>query len=198
MRLITYFIGIFCLLISLHLHANDEKPDVIVKETVNAVLAILANSDLTEEEKRQQVFDIADNRINFKEMSRRVLATNWRKTNEKQQTLFIERFKQILLNNYWIRIRRYTGEQVEYTAVSYDSTDVATVDTVIVSAGDVRIPISYRMKRIVSIWYAYDFIVENLSLVQSFRNEYAAIIKNNGIDGLLDYMQAEIYSSSNN
>ncbi|MEM7026620.1 MAG: ABC transporter substrate-binding protein [Pseudomonadota bacterium] len=191
-----YLSGFLFFIFSVQLFAQEEKPDEIVKETVSEILTILANTDLTEQEKKQKVFDIADNRINFLEMSRRVLATNWRKASQEQQEMFIDRFSQILLNNYWVRIKRYAGEQVEYTAVTYDSTDIATVDTVIVQAGDVRIPISYRMKRIVSIWYAYDFIIEHLSLVQSFRNEYAAIIKNSGIEDVLSYMRSEIDASS--
>ena len=194
----SLFLGMILTVMSFHSFAESEDPARVVKQTVTAVLSILDNSDLSEEEKRQQVFDIADDRINFKEMSRRVLAINWRKADESQQAVFADRFRLILLHNYWTRIKRYAGEQIEYTAVSYDSTDVATVDTVIVKAGDVRIPISYRMKRIVSVWYAYDFIIENLSLVQSFRNEYTAIIKNHGINGLLEQMEKEVKNYQKN
>ena len=63
---------------------------------------------------------------------------------------------------------------------------------------DVEIPITYRMKRFVNIWYAYDFTVEQLSLVQSYRNEYRATIKNYGIDGLLEQMQREIDNYNSN
>lgn len=48
------------------------------------------------------------------------------------------------------------------------------------------------MKCFVSIWFSYDFIVEYLSLVQSYRNEYAATVKNFGVDGLLKLMKQEV------
>jgi len=74
-----------------------------------------------------------------------------------------------------------------------DNKDYATVDTIIIrDKNDIEIPISYRMKRFVNIWFAYDFTVERLSLVQSYRNEYRALVKNFGIDGLLEQMTREI------
>ena len=38
-------------------------------------------------------------------------------------------------------------------------------------------------------WYVYDVIIENVSLVNNYRNVYAAIVKSSGISGLLDKME---------
>ena len=143
--------------------------------------------------RKKWFFELVKDRINFKEMSRRILATNWNIADEKQRKEFILLFEKILLNTYWERIRRFAGERVEYVSVSSDNEDYATVDTIIVKdKTDIEIPISYRMKRFVNIWFAYDFTVERLSLVQSYRNEYRAIAKNNGVDGLLEQMKRDV------
>jgi ABC-type transporter MlaC component len=42
------------------------------------------------------------------------------------------------------------------------------------------------------VWRAYDFLVESLSLVQNYRREYQAIIKNYGIQGLLEHMNSQL------
>ncbi len=173
--------------------AIEENPGKIVKHTVDEVLSVLKDESLDEEKQKEMVFKLVKGRINFKEMSRRILATNWNVADDKQRKEFISLFEQILLNTYWERIRRFAGERVEYVSVSSDNEDYATVDTIIVKdKTDIEIPISYRMKRFVSIWFAYDFTVENLSLVQSYRNEYRAIAKNNGVDGLLEQMKRDV------
>jgi len=41
-------------------------------------------------------------------------------------------------------------------------------------------------------WMAYDFLVESLSLVASFRVEYSNLIKVYGINGLLEQMKKEV------
>ncbi|MCG8380231.1 MAG: ABC transporter substrate-binding protein, partial [Proteobacteria bacterium] len=166
--------------------AEQEDPGKIVKKTIDRVLAVLRDDELNENKKKKIIFNLVKDRINFKEMSRRVLASNWKVASEEQKTQFILNFQEILLNTYWSRIKRYAGERVEYISVSFDNDDYATVDTIIVrDKNNIEIPISYRMKRFVNIWFAYDFMVERLSLVQSYRNEYRAITKNVGIAGLL-------------
>jgi phospholipid transport system substrate-binding protein len=190
------FTFLLMLLLSVHtfsVHANDETPGKIVKETVEQVLLVLKDDSLNEEKKKERISSLITDRVHFKDMSRRVLATNWKNATEEQRLEFISLYRQILINTYWIRMNQYAGERVEYITVSSDREGYATVDTVIIREGsDVEIPISYRMKRFVDVWFAYDFVVEALSLVQSYRNEYNATIKNYGIDGLLDLMKQEI------
>jgi len=185
--------AVFMCLLPFGSQASEESPGKIVKQTVDQVLTVLTDNNLDENEQKQAVFTLVKERINFKEMSRRILATNWNVADEKQRKEFISLFEQILLNTYWERIRRFAGERVEYVSVSSDKDGYATVDTIIVKdKSDISIPISYRMKRFVDIWFAYDFTVERLSLVQSYRNEYRAIAKNHGVDGLLEQMKRDV------
>ncbi len=193
MKLNILFISLLLCLTSVSSQANEESPGKIVKKTVEQVLYILNDKNLNEDQRKDIVFQLVKERINFKEMSRRILATNWKIADDEQKKQFMSMFEQILLNTYWQRIKQYTGERVEYVTESSDTEGYATVDTIIVKdKTDIQIPISYRMKRFVNIWFAYDFTVENLSLVQSYRNEYRAIAKNNGVDGLLEQMKRDV------
>ena len=197
MKLNFLFISLLLCLTSVSLQAEEESPGKIVKLTVDQVLSVLKDESLDEEKKKETVFKLVKERINFKEMSRRILATNWNVADEKQRKEFMSLFEQILLNTYWDRMQNYAGERVEYITVSRDTEGYATVDTVIVKdKNNIQIPISYRMKRFINIWFAYDFTVENLSLVQSYRNEYRAIAKNHGVDGLLEQMKRDVVSIS--
>ena len=192
MKLRQIFITLL-LLCSFNTQANEESPGKIVKETVDQVLSILKDDSINEEKQKQMVSELISQRVNFKDMSRRILATNWKNATAEQQEEFATLYKQILLNTYWIRMNQYSGERVEFIAVSSDRDGYATVDTIIIRDGsNIEIPISYRMKRFVNLWFAYDFVVETLSLVQSYRNEYNATIKNFGVDGLLKLMKQEV------
>jgi phospholipid transport system substrate-binding protein len=189
----TLFFTLLLSIFTCSIQANEESPGKIVRDTVDQVLLVLQDDSLKETKKKELISKLITQRINFKDMSRRVLATNWKQATEEQQAEFTSLFQQILINTYWIRMSQYAGERVEYITVSSDREGYATVDTIIVKDdSDIEIPISYRMKRFVDVWYAYDFVVETLSLVQSYRNEYNATIKNYGIDGLLDLMKQEI------
>ncbi len=181
--------------ISINVCASEESPGEIVQQTVEQVLLVLQDDSLDGAKRKELIINLIEPRINFKDMARRILATNWKAATEEQQKEFTALFQQILINTYWIRMNQYAGESVEYISVSSDRDGYATVDTIILrDESNVEIPLSYRMKRFVDIWYAYDFVIEALSLVQSYRNEYNATIKNYGIDGLLDLLKQEVES----
>lgn len=187
---------IFFLLVSILASANvlaeaDSKPGSIVQDTVNQVLEILTDTDLSEAEKKDRAYTIVAKQINFTGMSRRILAINWNKSSDEQKKRFEELFKQVLLNTYWQRIKNYNNEKVEYITGMIEGNRFATVDTVIIS-DKIEIPITYRMERIEDKWMAYDFLIESLSLVTRYRTEYRNKIKTLGIDGLLDAMEKEL------
>ena len=176
-----------------HIHADTGNPGQIVKKTIDQVLTVLGDSSLSEQQKQQFIYQTVSKQIDFNSMSRRILATNWDVATNDQQAEFVFLFEKILLIDYWARIRNYSGERVEYYAVSIDREKYATVDTVIVREGtSVEIPITYRMELNDGVWLAYDFLVESLSLVQNYRREYQAIIKNHGIDGLIEQMKSQV------
>ena len=185
----TLFISF--LMISSVYAADDNKPGMIVQNTVNQVLNILTDDDLTEIEKKSRSYELVSQQINFVGMSRRVLAINWNKASDEQKQKFEDLFKQILLNTYWQRIKNYNGEKVEYITGMIEGNRFATVDTVIVS-DKIEIPITYRMELIDGTWTAYDFLIESLSLVTNYRTEYRNVIKTHGVDGLLKQMQERL------
>jgi len=190
---LPYFLIIFLTVSSLSVHADDGNPGQIVKKTIDQVLAVLDDETLSKEQKRRFVYQTASKQIDFKSMAQRILATNWDRADNQQKAEFVFLFEKILLNDYWTRMNNYSGERVEYYAVSVEQKKYATVDTVIIRDGsDVEIPITYRMELKEGVWRAYDFLVESLSLVQNYRREYQAIIKNHGIQGLLEHMHREI------
>ncbi len=173
-------------------YAYEEGPDKVVKQTVERVLSILKDKGLKEEEKKYMAFNIIKEHVSFKDMSRRILASNWKIATEKQKEEFMSHFQNILLNKYWRRMKRYSNERIEHTLVSYDNENVATVEIrILITKDDVEIPVAYRMKKYLGVWLAYDINIEGLSLVQSHRSKYKNIIKNDGVDGLLEIMWRE-------
>ncbi|RME35876.1 MAG: ABC transporter substrate-binding protein [Gammaproteobacteria bacterium] len=161
-------------------------PTDTVRQTVNAVISTL-QQELGEEQKRDQVFRLVADNFDFRVMAKRILATNWRKASEEQRRRFIDLFTSLLTRTYWSRIRNYRDEKVEYRGERIRKDHYARVDTEIVTA-DKRIPITYRLLNRDGEWKAYDVIIEGVSLVQNFRTSYQAIIRKEGIEGLLAQM----------
>ena len=173
------------------LFAQETKPGLVVQDTVSQVLALLQDETLSDDARKEMIYSVVGEQINFAGMSRRILAVNWKKATEEQKEKFESLFQAILLNTYWERINNYDGEKVEYVTGMIEGNRFATVDTVIIS-DEIQIPITYRMELVDEKWMAYDFLIESLSLVTRYRTEYRNVIKTHGMEGLLAQMDSKV------
>ena len=163
-----------------------ERPLATVQETVDAVIATLIEPGIDTATRKNRVTALISRRFDFEEMARRVLATNWNKANARQQEEFVDKFKALLADRYWEKISDYEDESVEYLSEKLRTETLATVNTVIHTAS-VDIPVDYKLyKKPDHRWYAYDVVIEQVSLVRNYRASFHKIIHEKGIDGLLE------------
>jgi|GEM_PF-1083526 ABC-type transporter MlaC component len=167
--------------------ATEETPVAIVKDTISRILETLSDNSLNDEQARAAVEQIASERINYYEMGQRILARNWSKADDAQKARFVELFRERFIHVYWSRIRNYSDEDVLYFTATIDRDIYATVDTII-QTERIKVPVTYRLKFANGRWLAYDFLIENKSMISTYRATYAQIIKNKGIDKLLTIM----------
>ncbi|MEE2982001.1 MAG: ABC transporter substrate-binding protein [Pseudomonadota bacterium] len=167
-------------------------PTQTMKEAVSGVLKILKDDRLNREQRWLEIGKIIDTRFDFRSMSQSILATNWRTATAEEKRRFVEFFSQYLEDTYRTKIEAYTGQRVEYLGEQVRK-DRAIVDTQIV-ADKVRIPITYRLKNNDGEWFAYDVVIAGISLVNNYRSTFSAIIKSEGMDGLLLDLEGRIAS----
>ena len=161
-----------------------------VRTSVDAVLAILDDEQLNYEDKRSQISGIVKKRFDFRAMSQRTLATNWKKTTDEEKDKFVELFSQLIENSYVGKIESYTNERVDYPGEKVNGRK-AVVETLIITAS-ADIPVDYRLYQKGDQWLVYDVIIEGVSLISNYRSSYQEIMKKEGFDGLLTKMQSKI------
>ena len=176
--------------------ALAETPSEVVQQTVDSVLEALRDTTLNEEAKRRQVKGMISRNFDYSAMSSRVLATNWKQTNQTQRRRFESLFRELLTNTYWRKISGYDDETVEYTGEKIRNNKLATVNTLI-RTDTVDIPVDYKLyRREDDTWHAYDVVIEQVSLVRNYRGSFQTIVHNVGIDGLLAQLATKVAQSS--
>ncbi len=187
--IILIFIGVAqCVLAEAKVAPPD--PTQRVKQGIERVLSIVQDKTLTQEQRYEQIRAIVDKHFDFRSMSQSVLATNWKKASPEERRRFVDFFSEYLENTYFGAIDAYTGEQIEYGKGKIRG-DRALVDTFVVTK-TARIPVTYKLKLNDGDWYAYDVIIEGVSLVNNYRRTFSAIIREDGVDGLLNDIQQRI------
>jgi phospholipid transport system substrate-binding protein len=164
------------------------EPTVQVKQTVDAVLDVLRNKELKKPEKTEQrrtkIRQVVSGRFDFAEMAKRSLAQHWKKRTPEEQKEFVPLYTDLLENTYIRKIERYENEKVVYLDEKIEG-DHATVKTNIVTTKNAEIPIEYRLLKEGDQWKAYDVVIEGVSLVNNYRNQFNNIIRSGSYEELV-------------
>ena len=107
-----------------------------------------------------------------------------------EQERFTEFFTEYIEGTYRAKIEAYKDEKVVYKSQTIRG-NRAMVETDITTSST-SIPVDFKLRQDDGQWFAYDVIIEGVSLVSSYRSTFAAIVKNEGMDGLLNNIQKRI------
>tara|TARA_Y100000588_G_scaffold386516_1_gene482233 strand:- start:4675 stop:5322 length:648 start_codon:yes stop_codon:yes gene_type:complete len=161
-----------------------------VRSAVTEILSVLKNEHLDRDAKWIAIGQVIDDGFDFRSMSQSILATNWRTATIEEKRQFVEFFAQYLESVYREKIEAYSNQRVEYLTELVRK-DRAVVHTII-RTDSTQIPVNYKLKRNDDGWYVYDVVIEEVSLVNNYRSTFTAIIKSEGMGGLLSDMQGLI------
>lgn len=166
-----------------------EDPTAVVRDTAERVLDSL-RSDRARYQDDQALFQLVREvvfpRIDRERTAQWVLGANWRAATPAQREQFINEFSDLLLRTYGTALRQYDSEKLNYLPTQAPAgADRVTVRTEIIRPDGPKVSVDYQLTNRSGEWKVYDVIIENVSMVVTYRSEYAAIIKRDGMDGLL-------------
>ena len=166
---------------------EGAPPTAVVRATLDAVFHILDDQQLKGPghltQRRHLLENIIAERFDYEEMSKRTLAAHWKPLSHTERQEFVQLFKTFLSDQYAARIEGYAGERVVY--LSERTVDgYAEVRTRLVS-DKLDFPMDYRLTNKSGTWYAYDVIVDGVSLVMNYRSQFGKIIGESSFQELL-------------
>ncbi len=166
-----------------------------VKANANVVLDILRDPALKGEKglkvKREKVHTAAMKFFDFVELSKRTLGLNWNKLTPDQRKEFVELYRSLLEDAYVDKLTSYTNEQVNFTKeIPLSENTVEVQSKVIAKSGE--IPIFYRVIKKENDWKVYDVVIEGVSLITNYRNQFREILGNNPPEKLLETLRTKV------
>ena len=115
-----------------------------------------------------------------------MLGKFWRKATNEQKERFIQEFRTLLVRTYASAVTEFSGLELVYLPVdtAADADDIV-VKTEVANGGD-SISINYRLHLNDDGWKVYDVTVNGVSLVTTYRSTFSRLVRNDGMDGLID------------
>lgn len=110
----------------------------------------------------------------------------WRAASSAQKSQFKREFTRMVISTYAAALSSYNGDRVLFYPLRGGAgSGNVSVRSVIVRSTGQRIPVSYNLARSGGGWRIYDFSVENVSIVRSYNAQFAGVLANSGMSGLI-------------
>ena len=176
-------------------NASDLAPDALVKNVTLEVLEVLSKDKDFQSGDRRKVIDLVEAKVlphfNFTSMARLAVATNWDKATPEQKKRLTEEFRTLLVRTYASALTAYRDQKFDFRPLRGKPTDTdVTVQVRVLQQGAQPVSIDYDMEKTPSGWKVYNVYVAGVSLVINYRTDFANMVRDGGIDGLIKTLAA--------
>jgi len=168
---------------------SEAAARAVVAETVKEVLAVLRDKSVPTEQRIHSIEKIVYGRFDLEVMSRLVLARNWKRFTDAQKAEYVEEFKKYLTNSYGSRIERYDQQKVEIVGEREEPRGDVVIQTKIVGGEFEGTLVDYRLRKQKGEWRVIDVVIEGISMVSNYRDQFKSIVSAGGPELLLEKLK---------
>jgi len=175
----------------------QPSPLVMLQNTSNTMISELNANKATLRSNPNKVFDIVNRillpQMDMATMSRAVVGRNaWSSASAQDQQTFISEFTELLIRTYASAIAAYTNQTVQFFPIrgGYSGQSQIQVNSQIVQPNGPPIPLSYRLQLQGGQWKVVDISVDNVSIVQNYRAQFANDLNQGGLSDLNNKLKA--------
>ena len=169
------------------LTCRADLPANEVKTTTDKVLALLNNPSLQGDSKRSErhhgIRAILDERFDWQESARACLGRHWGERTPAEQKEFVTLFAEFLERSYLDKFDLY---YVNVETIDYRPGKI--IDT----KAKFHHPVEYRLEKSGDHWRIYDTVIEGVSMVKNYRDQFDGIIAKSSYAGLLQEIKNKI------
>jgi phospholipid transport system substrate-binding protein len=184
---------VFLLVVSVGAFAVDPPPVAMLKNTSDQILSELdkkrQGGNLKHEEVwvRGVVRRLLVPHVDMQGMSQAVVGRYWQNGSLQSQRQFMEQFSNYVIKTYAAAFASYDGETMTFYPIrGYDPNQQRVqVNSQLNRKEGPAINVQYRVVNKGGNWLIYDFSVDNVSLVQNYRDQFSADLQRGGLDLLV-------------
>lgn len=179
--------------------AVESSPDQLIQDVAQTLLNQIQAQHAELDKNPQKLYAMVDEVVlphfDFPLMSRLVLGSAWVKADDDQKARFLEGFKTLLVKTYSNALLQYSNQKVAFDKAKPGKKPTrASVKSTISSSGSDPVYMYYRLRKKGDTWLVYDVVVDNISLITNYRGTYAAEVKRNGLDSLIQKLEEQTAS----
>lgn len=190
--LLSCFMFFFCTNISL---AEPLSPRDRIEGASTQIINLLLEEDFQQDETKPIVIEkieaVVLDLFDFSEFSVRTVGAPWRRFTPEQKKSFQTAFTKLLHNSYIHTLNSYGGESLAYVG-EMKAPDGKRVEVhTLFKAKDKEYPVAFRMILKKNSWVVYDVIIEGVSMVKNYREQFREMLAGGNPDDLIQRIEAK-------
>lgn len=170
----------------------SAEPTVFVQQVADQALSVLKSDPAVKSGDIARINQIVDQYIlpyvDFQKTTRLAAGKHWRQATPEQRTALSNAFRTTLVRTYsgaLTKVDDGTAFKILPFRGEAGANDVVVRSQVTQMTNAQPIQLDYRLEKTPSGWKIYDLNVENVWLIENYRNQFSQQISQNGIDGLI-------------
>jgi phospholipid transport system substrate-binding protein len=172
---------------------DQSTPDGLIRTVVSDVMTSVKSDPEIQKGNIPRIVDLVEKKIvpyaDMRRTTEMAMGPNWKKATPEQQTQLVSEFKNLLIRTYSGALSQLRDQTIQFKPLRAAPDDKeVVVRTVVIGRGD-PIPLDYRLEKTSNGWKVYDMNIMGVWLVEAYRNQFANQISQNGIDGLVKFLQ---------
>lgn len=173
----------------------QSSPVPMLERSANAIIATLKENKGTLKSNPGIIYKAVETHllpnVDVAGMSRSVLGRQaWNKASASEREQFSRAFTRLVIRTYSSPLAQYSDETIQFLPLRGSmNSRFMRVNSVIVRSQGQNIPLSYSLVSKNGQWKIYDISVEGVSLLQSFRSQFAQVLQNSSINEVIKQMQ---------
>lgn len=172
---------------------QSTPPDALIKMVVTEVMATVKSDPDIQKGNIPKIVDLVEKKIvpytDMRRTTEMAMGPNWKKATPEQQAQLSVEFKNLLIRTYSGALSQLRDQTVQFKPLRAAPDDKEViVKTVVIGRGD-PVPLDYRLEKTPNGWKVYDMNIMGVWLVEAYRNQFSNQISQNGIEGLVKFLQ---------
>jgi phospholipid transport system substrate-binding protein len=175
--------------------AASSDPSALVQEAAQGMLGDIAKNRDGYRRDPAKVGAVVDKwlmpHFDTETSARVVLGQYWRSATADQRQRFINAFYHSLLSNYGDSLVDFTPDRLKIFPSRVAPGDTSTtVRTEVTRANGDRVSVNYSLRLTPQGWKAWDVVIDGISYVKSYREDFGSQIQQQGLDTVIKRLES--------
>lgn len=192
MKIRIYLTAFFFFFVSMAAFA-DAAPVDMLKQVASQMIAELdqKQGNINQQAVSNIIRRVLLPHVDLETMSRSVVGKQyWSQATPAQKEQFKRSFTNLMINIYAAPLASYSGETIDFKPLRAAAGSRVQVESIVSRKNGQKIPVNYRLVQSGGAWKVYDFSVEGISMISSYRSQFDSILQQQGIAGLINKISA--------